>query len=72
MRVEWEAACEAVARLSAMVTVRPSLVYSAGGGSCAAKSGVEGGDEILLLVSLGKSAARYRLVVVEFVGSVSR
>ena len=54
-----------------MVPVRPFLVYSAGRGSCA-KSGVKGGDEMLLLVSLGKSAARYRLVVVEFVGSVSR
>ena len=60
-----------MARLSAMVPVRPFLVYSAGRSSCA-KSGVKGGDEMLLLVSLGKSAARYRLVVVEFVGSVSR
>ena len=40
-------------------------MHSAGRGSS--------GDEILLLlVSLGKSAGRYRLVVVEFVGSVSR
>ena len=54
-----------------MVPVRPFLVYSAGRGSCA-KSGVNCGDEMLLLVSLGKSAARYRLVLVEFVGSVSR
>ena len=47
-------------------------MHSAGRGSCA-KSGVKGGDEILLLlVSLGKSAAEYRLVIVEFVGSVSR
>ena len=71
MQVECEVACEDMARLSAMVPVRPLLVHSAGRGSCA-KSGVKGGDDVLLLVNLGKSAARYRLVVVEFVGSVSR
>lgn len=58
-------------RLSAMVPIRPLLVHSAWRGSCA-KSGVKGGDEMRLLVSIGKSAARYRLVLVEFVGSVSR
>ena len=71
MQTESEAACEDMARLSAVVPDR-LLVHSAGRGSCA-KSGVKGGDEILLLlVSLGKSAAEYRLVIVEFVGSVSR
>ena len=59
-----------MARLSELIAVRPFLVHSAGG-SCA-KSGVKGGDEMLLLVSLEKSAARYLPVVVEFVGSVSR
>ncbi len=60
-----------MARLSAVMPDRP-LVHSAGRGSCA-KSGVKGGDEILLLlVSLEKSAGRYRLVIVEFVGSVLR
>lgn len=54
-----------------MVPVRPILVHSAGRGSCA-KSGVKRGDEMLLLVSMRKSSARYRLVVVEVVGSVSR
>ena len=60
-----------MARLSVLIPVRPFLVHSAWG-SCATKSGVKGGDEMLLLVSLRKSAARYRPVVVEFVGCVSR
>lgn len=70
LQIPSEAACEDMGRLSAVVAVRPLLVHSAGRGSCA-KSGVNGGDVMLLLVSLGKSAGRYRLVVVEFVGSVS-
>lgn len=70
MQIESEAAREDMARLSAMIPVRPLLVHSAGG-SCA-KSGVKGEDEMLLLVNMGKSAARYRIVVVDFVGSVSR
>jgi len=51
MRPEFDTGLRVMARLSAVMTVRPALGHSAGGGS-SAESGVKGGDEVLLLVSV--------------------